>query len=138
MLLKGEFETAKKFEVLAADEPEELEDIDLGEFDANDFEIPEELATPPDDNEAPVPEVIEEKGGKSPDKKASQTAGHSQIPKFGEPAKDVPENPEEELAVVEKEVLDIPEEAIAELDEPEVMEIDSKPQQPEPKEVEPV
>lgn len=86
--LKGEFETAKKVEIL---KPEELEDIDLDDFDANDFEIPEELATPPDDVEV-AKETVEEKGGKSPEK---ATPGHSQIPKFGDHVKEVPENPEE-------------------------------------------
>lgn len=68
MLLKGEFETATKFEALVPEE--EIDDIDLADFDAGDFEIPEELATPPEDVEV-AKEAMEEKGGNSPEKKAS-------------------------------------------------------------------
>lgn len=108
MLVKGEFETAKKFEVLP---PEEVDDIDLEGFDAADFEIPEELATPPEDVEvAKEAEEQLEKGAKSPEKKdieAKASETHSQIPKFGDAAKEmqVPEEPEkvDDSVVVEEE-----------------------------------
>ena len=81
MLLNGDFETAKTFDVLCAEES-----INLDGFDMEDFEIPEELATPPED----VGATKEEKGGKTlepslPEKDVSVT--HSQVPKFDEAKK---------------------------------------------------